>query len=284
MKELAILIGMCAVLFAAGCASHGPAAPIPPASETVAAGDQASQRGDYKTALLLYSRALESQPSTELWLRIAAAHSARGDRSAAAEAFRSILELDPDHALALESLGLLYVQQRRVELARIHLERALQTQRSSWRTYNGLGVLADIDGDHGGAMSLYEQALAKRPDSMVILNNIGYSLFLADRLDDAEATFKRILERSTYEPSVMNLALVYGSRGEYRRAVAMLSDVLTPSAAYNDVGFVAMANGHFDDADWLFAKAIRLSPVHYGVAQKNLALNRALALDERTVR
>jgi Flp pilus assembly protein TadD len=272
------------VLLIVGCAATGPA---PSggldmrllAADAITAGDQAAQRGDYRAALMLYTQAHDGTPNPDLWLRIAAAHLGHGSPNGALDAYTRILQNDADHFPALEALGLLYLRQRDTEQALANLQRAAVSPAAGWQTHNGLGVLADIAGDHQAAQAHYRDALALRPSSLVVQNNVGYSHFLAGDLEAAERTFERILERHVYEPTTMNLALVHARRGEYRRAVAQLSSVLATAAAHNDIGFIAMVNADFEAAEWLFREAIRQSPVHYETAQKNLALNRTLAAE-----
>jgi Flp pilus assembly protein TadD len=60
----------------------------------------------------------------------------------------------------------------------------------------------------------------------------------------------------------------------YDQAVETLARAVDRPKAYNDIGYIALANGHNQIAQNLLEEAIRLSPVHYETAQRNLALAR----------
>jgi Flp pilus assembly protein TadD len=270
-------------LLLAGCSSTGEERPdergdaAGSVARTIEAGDRATSRGDHQTALLLYRQAIEKGASRELWLRIAGAETARDNPDGALGAWLKVLELDPENVMAAERAGLIYLRKRKLEPAATHMKRAAASQRAGWRTHNGLGVLADIQGEHEAAVSHYQAALEQQPDSAIVRNNLGYSLFLSGDREAAERTFGEVLEQGAYEPATMNLALLYADRREYRRAVSLLSTVVSAASAHNDIGFIAMTNEDFDGAEWLFSEAIRRSPVHYVTAQRNLAMNRTLA-------
>ena len=60
-------------------------------------------------------------------------------------------------------------------------------------------------------------------------------------------------------------------QGWYDQAVKTFSTVIGKPQAYNDVGYVAMRQGDYEQAHELLTEAIRLSPVYYEKAYENLA-------------
>ena len=105
-----------------------------------------------------------------------------------------------------------------------------------------------------------------------VLNNRGYSSYLAGNFEAAERDFRSALSADPgYEKAWQNLGLVYARRGEYRTAVATLTRVVEDHVAANDVGYIAMLSGDYPTAERLFAEAIRLSPRYYQAANENVA-------------
>jgi Flp pilus assembly protein TadD len=243
--------------------------------EIVATGDDAARRGDYRAALLLYGEAQVVDSTAEIWLRIGAAQRHLGLLEGAAFAFRSAAELDKENATAHESLGLVLLALRETDLARTSLTRALEIDDARWQSHNALGVIADLDGDGAAALVHYQAALARYPKSQMLLNNVGYSYYLAGNDASARDYFEAALEQGEYQPATLNLGLLHARERHYRRAVDILAKAIDRATALNDVGFIAISNGDYDDAVKLLEEAIRLSPVHYETAQRNLSVARA---------
>ena len=272
------------VMLLAGCATTGgveedpealQAAAEAEAAQLMAGGDGAARSGRLNDALGLYARAIAQAPSADLWLRVGAVHQRLHNDSEAAIAYRTALQLDPEDARAYEELGLIYVAQENEELARAHLTKAIALDDQRWRSYNGLGVLADLDHDYEVAIASYRRALEIRPESAMLMNNIGYSHYLAGSIEVAKELFIQALTiNGHFKPARFNLGLLYARLGEYEDAISVLADVMDAPAAYNDVGYVALRNADYAGAERLLEEAVRLSPVYFDSAHKNLELAR----------
>ncbi|MGH8543944.1 MAG: tetratricopeptide repeat protein [Gammaproteobacteria bacterium] len=264
----------------AGCAS-APSAPVTdkasllPTQKVIAAGDQAFRQGEFDKALYAYATALEEGgPDAAVFFRLGVVHERLEQNPQAEAAFDKVLELQPEHVGALEQLGLLLAGRHANERAEKLFERALELDANRWRAHNALGILDDLRKDYAAAIEHYEAALALVPESAMLLNNRGYSRYLAGDLDGAARDF---YAASQYDPEFrrarQNLGLVYARRGWYEDAIDTYTQVLEPAAAYNDVGYVAMLNGDHEAADEYLREAIRLSPTFYETARDNLAKN-----------
>ena len=243
--------------------------------EILATGDDAARRGDYRAALMLYGEAQSIDNTSEVWMRIGAAQRHMGLLEGATFSFRSATELDKKNAAAHESLGLVLLALRETAEAKSSLTRALELDDKRWQSHNALGVIADLDGDSTAAIGHYEDALALYPRSQMLLNNLGYSHYLAGHDEQARTYFEAALNLGSYEPAVLNLGLLHARQRSYSQAVEVLTKAVDRPTALNDVGFVAISNGDYGQAQQLLEEAIRLSPVHYETAQRNLALARA---------
>ena len=278
LARVALILGAGAV---AGCSSllankpdeeESPFADYP-IENIISAGDQALRMNQPDRAAFIYMQALQIEPSADLWLRFGQAKYAQDDKALAHKAVGNSIQLEPDNADAHELMGRIYVAGGQKDQARLHLNRATELNPDLWRAWNALGVLADLDKNYSGAVEFYTQGLVGAPQSAMLLNNIGYSYYLAGNLEQSVAWFGRaLMNDGRYAPAVRNLALVYARRSLYDDAVRSLSKVVKPEQAYNDVGYIAIANGDYDEADELLREAVRLSPVYYEKAYENLAI------------
>jgi len=239
--------------------------------EIIQSGDAAAQAGDTERALFIYTQALALDDNPETWLKVGRIHAYLDQLVYAWQAFEKTLQLDPESAVAHEELGILYVESKQRLPALEHLKRAVEIDPKRWRANNTLGVLADTERDYPTAIGYYEAALAANPNSALLLTNLGYSYYLAGELEDAERYFRVALGTDrNYRPATANLGLVYARRGQYEYAVDILQNLMDRPKAYNDVGYIAFNNGDLEKSKELLSEAIRLSPVYYETARKNL--------------
>jgi len=272
-------------LLLAGCATT-PAANDPEptaerlaaAEQAVRAGDEAARRGELEEALTGYLSAVNTKETPERWFRIAAVCVRLGKTERAIQSYLRVLHLDPVHAGAEEGLGLEYLALNNMGAAAHHLVNAISVDPARWRAHNALGVLADQAQDHQAAIEHYEAALSAHADSPMLLNNLGYSRYLAGDLDQAARDLYRATQLdSEYLPAWKNLGLVYARRGWYEDALGVLTRVMELPTAFNDVGYLALLNGDYPEAEALLLEAVRLSPSYYATAYRNLELARSNA-------
>ncbi|MGD2113163.1 MAG: tetratricopeptide repeat protein [Gammaproteobacteria bacterium] len=256
--------------------------------EAVARGDQALADGDMDRAMYEYVHALEiSDGDAETLNKIGAIHTRLGNLRLAARAYTLSLKLEPENAAALEGVGLLLLRERRYEDARRHLAAALEKDPHRWQSHNGLGMLADLEGEHAQAAEHYSRALEippgseQLPDTALLLNNLGYSLYLNGDWQGAQQHFRRALDyRPDFTRAWQNLGLVHTRKGEYDLAMEAFRHVMDKPEAYNNIGFVCMINRQYEQAEYFFRQAIQLSPTYYVKAHENLErLNRLRGRD-----
>lgn len=251
---------------------HGTDGKVATPDEAYERAETAARDGNLDRALFEYIRGLrlEEEPVAEPLYRIGAIHHERGQGGLAEMAFRWALDVDPDHAQAGTSLGLLLLEQREYEDAEALLERVIETGEPSWRAYNGLGVLADLREDFALAERRFHAALEHSPTNAQVLNNLGYSRYLAGDWEGAgKALYRALRNDPDYELAWRNLGLVYARQGQYEDAVEALARSNSQAEAYNDVGYVSMLLGNYADAARLFREALHLAPAFYQTASEN---------------
>lgn len=244
--------------------------PVDSAEDAVVRADNALMQGDTDLALYMYVRAYDLQrDNVHALMRIGQIHEARGNSNLSRRAYASVLRVEPTHAQALQSLGLNYLQAKQYGEALSLLERAVAVEPALWRAQNGIGIIADMRGQHDKAIRSYDDALDANPDDAMLLNNRGYSHYLVGDYLQATRDFSAAAGKGA-KRAWLNLGLVLARQGQYDQAVQMMSRTVAREVAYNDVGYIAMRQGELDLAETYFRQAIHLAPRYFGEAQRNL--------------
>lgn len=123
---------------------HATEFPVASAAEGVQRGDQAWREGKLDLAVYLYVQSIAfDTKSAEPFFKIGAVHEQLGNQALAEKAYELGLERQPDHAGACERLGLLYLKDGRNDEATELFKRSIRLDDKRWRSYNGLGIVAD---------------------------------------------------------------------------------------------------------------------------------------------
>jgi len=190
--------------FTVGCAGQqqGPAVSAPagfgkdPASRAerlVSYCDRMAKKGEMVTALGLCARAHEIDPDDpETLMKIAELLTTMNRQQAAVQTYNALLERHPRHHEARYSLGKLYMENGDVALAAIEFEHAMNSDPKDPRPYNALGILQDQAGAHDAAQALYRRALEQDPLNTSVRNNLGLSLALNGKRDEAIAVLAEL--------------------------------------------------------------------------------------------
>lgn len=252
--------------------------PVASAEEAIARADRALREGDTDLALYMYVRAYDLEKENVLALtRIGEIHESRGNSRLATQAYLAAVRLDETNDDALQSLGLIYLQAKRHDEAEALLQRAVAADPLRWRAQNGIGIIADLRGEHEKAIRAYDAALGVNPGDASLLNNRGYSLYLAGKYPAAANDFAAAATQGE-ERAWLNLGLVRARQQRYSEAVRMMVRTVADDVAYNDVGYIAMRQGDFEIAESYFQRAIEESPRYFEAAQRNLSELRDRAL------
>ena len=233
--------------------------------------DQALQAGNVDKALFFYVKALKYTPeNVELLAKIGYIQYQRSDYAKAKQAYLLAKDFDPTHSGSLEGLGLIYMAEGMNEQAVRELQAAIANDSQLWRAHNALGIYADKSNNYAAALGHYDTALAIKPDSAQVLNNRGYSRFLADDFAGATADLYEAANNRDFPGAWANLGMVYANHGWYDDAISTYQNVMSDAHAYNNTGKIALKNGDFRQATWYLNEAIRRSPTYFPEAQQNL--------------
>jgi predicted TPR repeat methyltransferase len=181
--------------------------------------------------------------------------------TAAADIYRSVLEVAPDHADALHFSGVLAHQQARSEHAVALIERSLELvpDRADWHSnlgvvlqdrlrldeavgayrraitldpdhanaHSNLGVVLRATGDLIGAEAAYRAAIGADPEHADAYHNLGVLLNAQKRSHEAAVCFSRVITlRPKHAEARRLLALAHCNLGEVDKAVEIFEDWL----------------------------------------------------------
>lgn len=185
---------------------------------------------------------------------------------------------DPAHqSLAWQGIGLSMLAIGDAQLAVVELERAVAADPTLWRAWTGLGRAHDEQKQWADAKVAYDGALAANPGSAVIRNNIGMSLLLQHRYPEAAAAFESAIAKDpTMETARSNLRIALAWQDRYEEALAGLRSA-ERADALNNIGYVAMLRGQYQQAQRFFTQAMEASPTYHPGAAKNLDALKLLA-------
>ena len=188
------------------------------------------------------------------------------------------LQSEPAYrARAFQGMGLSLASLSDFNLAKQPLDIAVAEDPNLWRAWLALGRVHDSNQDWQASRDAYDKALAIQPGSPVIVNNIGMSLMLQHRYDEAALEFQRALAADpSMEMVRANLRIALAWQGKYDEAVVGLSGS-SRADDLNNVGYVAMLRGDQDAAQRMFAQALEASPTYHEDAARNLETLRVLA-------
>ena len=253
--------------------------------EALAGALEAEQKGDLDKALYHYIQSLQFDPdNAAVFLKIAQIHEQRGNNSIAAHAYSEAVKHDPSLLQAYQGLGIVNMKMRKHKQAQEYLQKAISLDQkrlseqgaekegeyylldkeSPIKPYNVLGIIEDMQGNFDLARAYYNLALKADENSANVLSNLGYSYYLTGELSSAERYFKRAINvDNQFKRAWTNLGLIYVRKGQYNRAVKTLKQVMKEFEAYNDLGYFLMLEGHLEQAEYFFQKAIDMSPSYF---------------------
>lgn len=280
---LALALGACAT----GGGSDPAATPVAAITTFDAApvldrADEALDDGLTEVASGHYQMVLRQDPENRrARLGMAEINLAAGRGDAARPQFEALAE-DPDlGARARQGLGLALLKAGQPDKARAPLEAAVLADAGLWRAWNALATVHDHGGDWAEARRCYDAALAAAPTSQrgIVENNLGFSLVLQHRYDEAVPHLLEAARRQRdMELPRTNLRLALAWQGRYDEAVAGARDG-ERAAVLNNVGYVALLRGDYQQAESLLSRAVDDSPSHFAPAHSNLAHLKAVRGD-----
>jgi predicted O-linked N-acetylglucosamine transferase (SPINDLY family) len=198
-------------------------------------------------------------------LTLAVAHHQAGRLELAAEIYRRILAVEPEHADAMHLLGVLLHHRGQHAEAAGWIERAIERRPLDAAFHNNLGEACRALNETGRAVACYRRALELRPEYAKAYNNLGIALASQGQLAEAADCYRRAL---VCEPQY---ALAYNNLGNVLKQQGLLADAaecfqqaiaLQPqlAEAHLNLGGVLKDQGHLAQAIGSYQRAGELNP------------------------
>ncbi len=243
-------------------------------------------------------------------LTTAAAHRLEGRLDQARALYEHVLELQPNHADALHSLGLLAYEARQSDAAQTYLKRAIITHPRVPKLYNTYGVILADAGLIDQALLAYTQATTLNPAYTDAYNNMALALSAQGKHLKAVKHLKRAIKHSpnsavTYynlantlrhlgseheaidhyqqalrlDPKLVqahvNLANLLQQKSRFAEAIASYKQALDMRPDHpnilHDLGNALTACGDYDEAISIFKQALSVKP-RYAQALNSLGV------------
>jgi tetratricopeptide (TPR) repeat protein len=167
--------------------------------------------------------------------------------------------------LADGNLGLLLLDERKVDEAMGHFRAAVEARPASPKAHVNLGVGLATLGRHDEALREYEAAVQLDPNLPVAQYNLGLELSERGRVEEARAHYEAAIRLDPdYAPPHVNLGLVLANAGRlddaivhYRRAIALDPEL---PAAWNNLAVALERTGAVAEALDAYRTAVRIQP------------------------
>lgn len=162
-----------------------------------------------------------------------------GDRAAAEQLFRQIVEQQPDHHVALHMLGIMTQEAGRGAEAATYFERAATLEPANPIYHSNLSAAYSSLSRLDDARAALQTAIALKNDFGDAWYNLGVVLQRQGRLDESEAAYRRAVALNTANPTPRsNLGSLLREQGRLDEALiefeaALAADPENASAHYN---------------------------------------------------
>jgi predicted O-linked N-acetylglucosamine transferase (SPINDLY family) len=209
-------------------------------------------------------------------LELGLSHHQAGRLAEAERIYRQVLLQQPDHAKALNLLGVLAEQAGRLDEALDLIQRAIQFRPDWPEAHGSLGNVLKDKGQFEQAIAAYRQAIRLKPGLGGAHSNLGVVLAELGRIDEAIAAYREAIRlEPNYAKAHNNLGSVLREKGQleqaiasFRQAIRLKPDLVT---AHTNLGDALKEKGQFDQAIAAHQRAIGLKP-DYAEAHYNLGI------------
>jgi tetratricopeptide (TPR) repeat protein len=150
---------------------------------------------DYDKAMAVVKEGLEQDSrNVDLIFRLGVILDKKGDKAGCIQQMRSILEIEPDHAEALNYIGYTYAEQGvRLDEALSLVEKAAKLRPDSGYIADSLGWVYFQKGQYDDAIRYLEKATMLTPDDPTINEHLGDAYFKKERYEESLERYKKAL-------------------------------------------------------------------------------------------
>jgi tetratricopeptide (TPR) repeat protein len=174
---------------------------------------------DWNNDVVFYTRILEVSPDLdEVQGNLGTIYWREGEVDKAESTWRRALALNPNHAGALDGLGLVAIKRHHYAEAKGLFQRATELDPTMEEPHLNLGDMYLEVGQRGAAELQYRAAVAYSPFDTLARNRLGELLFAAGRPTEAEAQFRASLRSGPNPVAYDYLGMLSIRRGDLGEA------------------------------------------------------------------
>ncbi|MGA7932101.1 MAG: tetratricopeptide repeat protein [Kovacikia sp.] len=183
----------------------------------------------------------------------------------AMQLYQQVLQQQPNHAGALNLMGVIVCQSGDLPQGVSLYQRAVAAKPDFMEAHFNLAMALEMVGQLDAAIGHYRMALSLQPNQPELHNNLGNLLTRQGKVEEGMGHFRQALAiQPTYAPAHINLGALLAGIGKPDEAIAHLQQALQlqPNAvlAYHHLGHLLNSQGRLDEAASHFQQALALQP------------------------
>jgi tetratricopeptide (TPR) repeat protein len=280
-QRLPLLLGLLALVAAAGAARVFLAPRPGPAAIVAREAERLAEQGDPNRALLYWKQAVLQEPGNgDYYGELGNAYLTLRKPDLAASALQMAAYFQPRRPHVFCQLAQALVEERRRDEALEAVETALKMTPECPLALSVKGEQALRDDNLKDALPAFQQVLRLQPDNRLAYQKLGYILLSTQRYDEAREVLERGLARGFSDPGMHALlGEVYSQKGQDPAAQRLaeqhflqaLNNNPEEAKARADLGKLYLRLNRLSDAETQYRKALDLRPylgdALYGMAQ-----------------
>lgn len=189
----------------------------------------AAKKEQYKKALKLYSRAIESSNNNypEAHMNKAILYKKMGKESLAIKNYKEAIQYKEAYPKAYYNLAVLYASQNKTKEAVKYNKLAIKFDSTSFKSWYNLGNLYENQKKYKSATKAFEQAIAVKSDYLKALAALGGVYTKRNKNIEAISVYENLLAQfPNYSKGWYNLALLNRKENQFDAAVSAYEKVL----------------------------------------------------------
>ncbi len=197
-------------------------------------GDVALGRNQLAPAIDSYRRAFDLEPSSETSLRLFRALLRQGDIKTALQFADQWLKNHPGDREVQKALADGHARAGNFPLAKTHYETVLKSSPNDVQVLNNLANVQIRMKDHAGAAKTAEQALVLAPGNALVIDTLGWALYLGGQTERALQHLRDARLRQPGNPEIhFHLATVLAKAGRKTEAKAEVEAALKSGSGFD---------------------------------------------------
>lgn len=242
------------------------------AADLLKRGNSLLSQGNLEMAHLYFVTAVGREPENPLpHIGLGDIEFRKGHDQAALASYQKAAVLDSQNLEAVLGQIQILRGQGNPVATQEQINRAIQIAPNDIRVLTELATTYNLQGQETLAAPLFKEIAGKAPDAAAAFNNIGVNeLSLGNYAFAIVNLSKAHMIDGKNEKFVNNLAMAFALYGQEDQALKLYTKTIGEAAAWNNIGYLYMTRGRYDDAERTLRKALELNPKFYSKAQENL--------------